>query len=259
MLKVDQKNVYLLRPTESWQALIDNDLAIVYANNSELIDIGNDYISIADPEDYLLKTSNALNKSNAQASLANMLGLRQGIEKELEKFKKVTKGEINALSKEIEHFPITDLKEYNLLSSLLNELKNHEVEHCGKKYYLIEHLIKSELKKDIEEFYGKNDDLIDLINEVNYKAEFSYGCMIDSQSLRYEIVFNRLFAHYDFNLNKLIINPLGTVLANALKKSKEENKPKFSPPPPRAPPSYYSPFGGSPGLIRYAAIRKDKK
>jgi hypothetical protein len=225
----------LKKQTDYWNILLNNDLKIIYAHNCEFIQIYDGIICIAEAEDYLLKNiypnNNQKNYNNEKEPAKTEL--RQSMLNELEKLKKAMinqpyeKQEMKAKPKKNKetHFKLKSLNEYNHISSVLEELKNHEVNIKGKKYYLVEHEMKSEFKIDIDEFYGKETGLEKTLNSLNYSAKFAYNCLINAETLQYEIVFNKLFAKYDYENKKLSINELDQIIVNEIQKLK--NNPGF--------------------------------
>jgi hypothetical protein len=228
--------------TNYWHILIGNDLKAVYANNGAFMKITNDSIGIADCEDFLI---NAINKGVKQDNFHSSNKLRQNMLNELGRLKEIMKERVNKNETDLKqkYFQIASLNEHNLIESVFDELKNHEVTLKGQKYYMANYEAKSDLKTDAAEFYGKETGLEKIIDSLNCHKEFHYTCMINAESRRYEIVFNDLFASYDSDKKDIAIKPLAEALANEIEKLKRNQNESSKMPPP--PPPFMPPYHGN--------------
>lgn len=259
-LRVAQKHPILNSKVNNWYSLLDDNLKIVYANNEEFLIVQNGEMYIVKPEEYLLSQEGI----KSLALRAPLVGLRDAMMEELERLKNIMGKTSNNFSKskyifstnEAQNFiKLTDLDRYTTFTNMKKELENHKVSLNGKNYYLIEHMFNGTLKEDINTFYGKSTELEEIIESVNFESNFSYGCMINADSMTYEIVFNRLFAEYDFEKKELKIKNEPAVIANLIKNKKEQvSKNSFFSPPPMPRPDFNGYDRNA--VFRYAAIRK---
>ncbi|MDD4353930.1 MAG: hypothetical protein PHN56_05750 [Candidatus Nanoarchaeia archaeon] len=233
-LEIINNHPQLKRRTKSWNAFLDNDLKIIYAHNSEFFSLNNGIICLAEPKDYLTKKLDFNSqKEECEYELQELLGHK----------------EKTSINKTIKYFKINSYEKYNHLESMIKGIKTIQAKFNGTEYYIISYEMKSELKKDISNFYGEQKELEQLIQEINYKGKFDYSCLINASSLKCEIVFNNLFVSGNKESKEIRIKSLGEVLANEVRKIKSMQK-SFPPMPPSGPPMPDSHMPGCGGYYK---------
>ncbi|MDD4353931.1 MAG: hypothetical protein PHN56_05755 [Candidatus Nanoarchaeia archaeon] len=105
------------------------------------------------------------------------------------------------------------------IQRLFSDLKINEAELNGEKYFYVSHNFSSTLKEDAQEFYGTAQGIEKLAAGSDRKS-FEYGCMISQKTMKYEIIFNHLFAKYDYKLKEIAITPLNELIERRLKLEK---------------------------------------
>ncbi len=221
-LSIINNHPYLKKITKSWNVFFDKDLKIVYAHNSEFFSMNDGIICLAEPKDYLTKKLDFnQEKEECEYELQKLLGFK----------------EKTSINKTIKYFRIDSYEKYNHLESVIKSIKINQAKFKEETYYVLSYKNKSELKKDINDFYGEQKELIQLISELNYKENFDYSVLVNAKSLKCEVAFNNLFAVGNKANNEIIIKSLDEVLANEVKKIKNEKK-VMPPLPPSGPPNY---------------------